>query len=142
MSNLTWRDVRTARTMLHRNDPMEKVIEALGGQYTAEDIERDLRDFRIKKNEQNRKARPKPESRSGWRSVDTVSATLNISEKQRLDRDRRSCLLPLDLSLVPLGDPLPGYSALDQAPSIAASLQHDPLDDLIFRRTKVGARYG
>lgn len=141
MTNLTWRDVRTARTMLHRKDPMEKVIEALGGQYTAEDIERDLLDFRIKKNEQNRKSHRRPAS-GGWRDVDTVRAQIMIPEEQRADRDRRRCLLPLDLSLVPLGDPLPGYSALDRAPSIAASMHHDPLDDLIFRRKKVGARYG
>jgi hypothetical protein len=37
-----------------------------------------------------------------------------------------------------MGDPLPGYSMADKAPSIVAGRQHDPLDDLMFGRRKIG----
>lgn len=64
------------------------------------------------------------------------------------DRDRRAALAHRP-GIVPLGDPLPGYSAADRAPSIAPERQPDPLEALTIklinvqvRRSKSLGKYG
>lgn len=81
--------------------------------------------------------------KTGWRSVVAFRPAFYIPPHVLADRDRRLNMNPRDLSIVPLGDPLPGYSAADRTPSIVPAVHRDPLDALIFRRRpKTGARYG
>lgn len=56
---------------------------------------------------------------------------LSIPPEVLADRDYRAGLVPRDITALICGDPLPGYAA-DQVRVASPSIQHDPLDDLMF----------
>ena len=83
---------------------------------------------------------------SNWKGNIVTTNTVTVPDHVIAERDHRATLVPRDTTALRMGDPLPGYSAAERAPSIVASIYRDPLDALIFGRkrsgSRTGARYG
>ncbi len=127
-------EARQARKQLRRGVPIDRVIASFGGVYTADTIAAGIEKMRARSREQHKR-----DMSTGWRGVvSTTHPVKNIPKEVEDDRDRRA-LLSHPSERHPFGDPLPGYSAADKTPSIAASIYHDPLDDLIFGRRRKSA---
>ncbi len=141
MSNLNWIERKVARGMLRKQVPMDRIVDALGNKYFPSEIEADVAAMRVKERE-NRALYRKIHGPTVRASIIEPRSDVKITNAQITDRDHRRSLFPISTTAACMGDPLPGYSALDRAPSITPSIHHDPLDDLMFSRRKVGMRYG
>lgn len=138
MPELNWNETRKAIRMLKAKAPMHAVIAMLGNRFTATEINLRVEAYRARQREVH-----KPH---GWASLGLTrfDNAMDIPAAVLAERELRATLVPRDTTAFFLGDPLPGYSAADRASQSTASpsITPDPLDSLMFRRRKVGARFG
>ncbi len=130
-------EAKLARKMLRRDVPMPRVIAYLGGCFDETQITAGIERMRVHCRQRNARDTDK-----GWRGIAPFEPVKNIPPEVTADRDHRASLVPRDTTALRMGDPLPGYFAGDKAPSIAVGWQHDPLDDLMFGRRKIGVMAG
>ncbi len=135
MTMPTLQESRTARKLLRNEVPMANVIAHFGNVYDAQTINAGIEHLRA-----HLRSLAKRDTGFCWKGVETICRV--IPPEVLRDRDHRANLRHPNVSAEICGDPLPGYSAADRAPSITPSIHHDPLDDLMFNRRKVGMRYG
>lgn len=141
MSNLTWNETRAAIKLMRRRMPIHNIVKVLGNKYFPEEI--DAAVIALRKKEREKRALYNSLNGPILRASDIESRSdVQIPDDRIAERDHRRSLFPISLTARMMGDPLPGYSAADRAPSITPSIHHDPLDDLMFSRRKAGMRYG
>lgn len=135
----SWNDTRTARRMMRRRFPIEVIATSFADKYTPEELTLAVADMRARERANTaslRQHRCLPASAIESRSDVSIPAHVIADRKHRLS------LVPRDCTALRMGDPLPGCSMLERSPSIAPSIHRDPLDGLMFKRRKTGARYG
>lgn len=74
--------------------------------------------YRFDNPPETRRPRNVPRPRM-WDADEEVNRPV-VTEQERADREHRYTLFPRDLTAALLGDPLPGYSALDRFQSIGS----------------------
>lgn len=135
----TLQQAKLARRMLRVGEPIPRVLAHFGNVYGEAEITAGIARLRAHCRDQAKK-----NTSFAWKGLETVPT--HIPDAVKADRDHRASLVPLDTTALRMGDPLPGYSALERTPSIAPGIAivRDPLDGLVFgkRRARTGARFG
>ncbi len=132
MPKPTWNETRMARRLMRRRVPMEKIVVVFANKFTAVEITDAVIAQRARENTQ---AKQDGRSESG-RVIAKIARAhpgVSIPDAVICDRARRLSLVPSSTTALLCGDPLPGCSALERAPSLAPAANRDPLDALIFR---------
>lgn len=136
----TWKETQIARRMLRRRMPMDVIVRALANKYVPAAITDAVIAQRAKQKQNARDLKQKagtlPASQIEPRS-DVFIPPFVIAE-----RDHRRALSHRSVTAFRMGDPLPGYSAAETASIVPTEPRRDPLDALVYRRAKVGARGG
>ncbi len=126
---------KLARRALNSGEPMSRVLAFFDNKFDGSQITAGIEKLRTIQ-------RSRRDTNHRWKSIVDFDHVINIPEAVKDDRDHRATLVPKDTTALRMGDPLPGYSAADKAPSIVAGRAHDPLDDLMFGRRKIGVMAG
>lgn len=141
MAELSWIQRKRARKMLRQNTPIERVARTFG--VTPAEIDVALEQLR----EYERKSRAENNREAARRTqAGPLELMQIIPDEVAEDRRRRSLARDgASLSGRLLGDPPPGFSALERAKAAPEKIR-DPLAVLLYRapggRTLRGARYG
>jgi len=136
MSSPTWNETKIARRLLRRRLPMDRIVSVLKGKYAAAQITDAVIAQRAKEKDHTRKMFDKVCGASAIQKITELTIPAHVIA----ERTKRMMLVPRDTTALRMGDPLPGYSALETAPSIApVRTRRDHLDDLIYARRRVTA---
>ena len=96
----------------YRSSTMEAIAVSLGGRHTAEQLTAAFDQYRRRLKERKAAQYVSPHLNGTLFPVDGNHVT--VPESAQADRERRYALHPRDLTAALVGDPLPGYSALDR----------------------------
>jgi hypothetical protein len=119
---------KRARKMLRAQVPLARVIKYLGGSFDETAINAGIVRLR-----EHARIRAKRDTDHHWKGMVDFHQVKNIPKTVEDDRDFRATLQPRDTTALRMGDPLPGYSMAEKAPSIVPTRRRDPLDALIFK---------
>lgn len=123
---------RVARRYMHAHWSPDRIVAVFDGRYTWEEIVEGVKQLRA----HNRKRYS--EIYLSKKRIEYVKKTY-IPEAVLAERDRRAREVHRDLTAMIMGDPLPGYSALERRErgERGERSSSDPLDALVFRGVRI-----